>query len=83
MQQFASFIVFMWSCTMHINCIKVPGPCGNENDTYMFALGFEKTSEAGRFRNGHYEVWDVVPRNVLMDNEGDIYVVGARIILIF
>ena len=48
-------------------------------DTYMAALGFEKTAQDGRFRNGQYEVWDVVPRNVLVDNEGDIYVVDAEI----
>jgi hypothetical protein len=26
-----------------------------------------------------YEVWDLVPRNVLKDNDGDIYVVDAEI----
>ncbi len=26
-------------------------------DTYMAALGFEKTSEEGRFTNGTYEAW--------------------------
>ena len=48
-------------------------------DTYMAALGFEKTSEEGRFRNNLYEVWDLVPRNVLVDDEGDVYVVDAEI----
>ena len=48
-------------------------------DTYMAALGFEKTAEVGRFRNGQYEVWDVVPRNVLVDDEGDVFVVDAEI----
>ena len=48
-------------------------------DTYMAALGFEKTSEEGRYRNGKYEVWDVVPRNVLVDDEGDVFVVDAEI----
>ena len=48
-------------------------------DTYMAALGFEKTAEDGRFRNSQYEVWDVVPRNVLVDDEGDIFVVDAEI----
>jgi len=48
-------------------------------DTYMAALGFEKTSEEGRFRNSQYEVWDLVPRNVLIDDEGDVYVVDAEI----
>ena len=48
-------------------------------DTYMAALGFEKTSEEGHFSNGEYEVWDLVPRNVLVDAEGDIFVVDAEI----
>ena len=50
-----------------------------EIDTYMAALGFEKTAENGRFRNAQYEVWDIVPRNVLADDEGDIYVIDAEI----
>lgn len=48
-------------------------------DTYMAALGFEKTAQEGRYRNDQYEVWDVVPRNVLADDEGDIFVVDAEI----
>ena len=48
-------------------------------DTYMAALGFEKVTEDGRFRNAQYEVWDIVPRNVLVDDEDDIYVVDAEI----
>ena len=48
-------------------------------DTYLAALGFEKTTQDGRFRNSQYEVWDVVPRNVLVDDEGDIFVVDAEI----
>ena len=48
-------------------------------DTYMAALGFEKTPEEGRFTNGVYDVWDLLPRNVLTDNEGDIFVVDAEI----
>jgi hypothetical protein len=51
-------------------------------DTYMVALGFEKTAGNGRFRNSQYEVWDVVPRNVLVDEEGDVFVVDAEIKLI-
>ena len=38
-------------------------------DTYMAALGFEKTTQEGRFSNGVYEVWDLVPRNVLVDED--------------
>lgn len=48
-------------------------------DTYMAALGFEKTSTEGRFKNATYEVWDLIPRNVLVDSEGDIFVVDAEI----
>ncbi len=48
-------------------------------DTYMAALGFEKTSTEGRFKNATYEVWDLLPRNVLVDSEGDIFVVDAEI----
>ena len=48
-------------------------------DTYMAALGFEKTKSEGRFNNKTFEVWDLVPRNVLVDAEGDIFVVDAEI----
>ena len=36
-------------------------------DTYMAAIGFEKVDSEGRFSNGSYLVWDVIPRNVLVD----------------
>ena len=29
--------------------------------------------------NSDYNVWDLIPRNVLRDNDGDIYVVDAEI----
>ena len=48
-------------------------------DTYMTALGFEKADGEGRFSNGSYLVWDVIPRNVLIDRDGDIFVVDAEI----
>ncbi len=48
-------------------------------DTYLAALGFVKTSRTGHFTNGTYEVWDLFPRNVLVDSEGDLYVVDAEI----
>ena len=48
-------------------------------DTYMVALGFVKGGDDGRFLNGQYEVWDIVPRNVLVDDEGDIFVIDAEI----
>ena len=48
-------------------------------DTYMAALGFEKTNREGHYTNGTYEAWDLLPRNVLVDEEGDLYVVDAEI----
>ena len=50
-----------------------------EIETYMAAIGFTKMNNEGRFTNNIYEVWDLVPRNVLKDKDGDIYVVDAEI----
>ena len=50
-----------------------------EIDTYMAALGFLKKNNEGRYANDEYEVWDLVPRNILKDNSGDMYVVDAEI----
>lgn len=50
-----------------------------EIDTYMAALGFLKKNNKGRYANSDYEVWDLVPRNVLVDADGDMYVVDAEI----
>ncbi len=50
-----------------------------EIDTYMAALGFYKVDSEGRFSNEKYEVWDLVPRNVLKDAEGDLFVIDAEI----
>ena len=47
-----------WIPMMDVFDLGVPGPSGNENNTY--------------------EVWDLVPRNVLVDAEGDIFVVDAE-----
>ena len=47
-------------------------------DTYMSAIGFTKENDEGRYSNGTYIVWDVVPRNVLADTDGDMYVVDAE-----
>ena len=49
-------------------------------DTYMSALGFTKENDEGRYSNGTYVVWDVVPRNVLVDADGDMYVIDAEIV---
>ena len=48
-------------------------------DTYMAALGFRKSGKEGQFTNGTYAVWDLLPRNVLKDSDGDLYVVDAEI----
>ena len=50
-----------------------------EIDTYMAALGFLKKNNEGRYANSDYEVWDMVPRNILKDNGGDMYVIDAEI----
>ena len=50
-----------------------------EIETYMAAIGFEKLNNEGRFSNGDYEVWDLVPRNVLKDKDGDIFIIDAEI----
>ena len=48
-------------------------------DTYMSAIGFIKMEKIGHYSNDIYEVWDILPRNVLVDSEGDIYVIDAEI----
>ena len=50
-----------------------------EIDTYMSAIGFIKDSPDGRYHNDSFIVWDILPRNVLKDSDGDIYVVDAEI----
>lgn len=48
-------------------------------DTYMAALGFNREDVVGRYSNTNYIVWDLIPRNVLRDRDGDIFVVDAEI----
>ncbi len=48
-------------------------------DTYMAAFGFIQQSETGKFSNDSFIVWDIVPRNVLIDADGDMYVIDAEI----
>ena len=48
-------------------------------DTYMAAIGFNRKNSVGRYSNGSFLVWDVIPRNVLVDRDGDIFVVDAEI----
>ena len=50
-----------------------------EIDTYMAALGFTKLNNEGRYANTDFEVWDLVPRNVLKDEGGDIFIIDAEI----
>ena len=49
-----------------------------ETDTYMAAVGFTKI-DVGKYENQDYIVWDLLPRNVLKDSEGDIYIIDAEI----
>ena len=49
----------------------------SEIDAYMDRLGFERTGE-GKFTNGVHEISDVLPKNVLRDKDGDLYVVDAE-----
>ena len=48
-------------------------------DTYMAALGFIREDIVGRYSNADFVVWDLIPRNVLRDHDGDIFVVDAEI----
>lgn len=50
-----------------------------EIETYMAAIGFTKQNDEGRFANEDYTVWDLVPRNVLRDQDGDIFIIDAEI----
>jgi predicted GNAT family acetyltransferase len=48
-----------------------------EISDFMISEGFEKI-EAFRYRKGDIEVWDVRPRNVLKDKNGNFYVIDAE-----
>ncbi len=50
-----------------------------EIETYMAAIGFTKQNNEGRFTNDEFVVWDLVPRNVLRDKDGDIFIIDAEI----
>ena len=45
----------------------------------MAAIGFTKQNDKGRFANEEYAVWDLVPRNVLRDKDGDVFIIDAEI----
>lgn len=47
---------------------------------HMESLGFMPTDEkSGGWKNETYLVWDLLPKNVLVDRDGDIYVIDAEI----
>ena len=50
-----------------------------EIETYMAAIGFIKQNDDGCYANDEYVVWDLVPRNVLRDKDGDIFIIDAEI----
>ena len=52
---------------------------GIEIDTYMAAIGFTKLNNEGRYANADFEVWDLVPKNVLKDRGDDIFIIDAEI----
>ena len=39
----------------------------------------DSQDNVGRFANEDYTVWDLVPRNVLRDQDGDIFIIDAEI----
>ena len=47
-------------------------------DTYMAALGFNREEGTGRYSNAKYLVWDLIPRNVLRDRDGDDCRIGNQ-----
>lgn len=48
---------------------------------YMEKLGYEHCEEKrGAWRNDSYLVWDLLPKNVLVDSEGYMYVIDAEFI---
>lgn len=46
---------------------------------HMASLGFTPVKEErGGWHNGEYLIWDLLPKNVLRDAEGDIFVIDAE-----
>ena len=84
--KFYGFTGFSGSTTMPIfiqNLVdSTTPPTQIEITTYMAALGFNTTEKVGCYVNSKYKVWDVVPKNVLKDKDGDIFVIDAEIELI-
>ena len=50
-----------------------------EIETYMAAIGFTKQNDKGKYANNEFIVWDLLPRNVLRDKDGDIFIIDAEI----
>ena len=44
----------------------------------MAACGFLKLGE-GRYENDEFLVWDVLPKNALKDETGDVFVIDVEI----
>ena len=84
--EFVGFTGFEGTSIMPIfkqNLIKNAVPATQiEISTYMAAIGFEITGKLGAYRNKDILVWDVIPRNVLKDEEGDVFVIDAEIELL-
>ena len=72
----------LWIPIDYMFDLGVPGPSGNENDTYVSENTIFKVNNlfnSGSIVKLFYIVWDIVPRNVLVDEDGDLYVVDAEI----
>lgn len=52
----------------------------NEIDCYMAAIGFDKL-DVGKYEDNNIVVWDVLPKNVLKDETGDVFVIDVEIML--
>lgn len=49
-----------------------------EISDYMKNLGFEQVNESS-FKKGDIDIWDLKPRNVLKDKDGNIYIIDAEL----
>lgn len=49
------------------------------SDVSSFEIGFCNDNGVGHYSNSSFIVWDLIPRNVLSDKDGDIFVVDAEI----
>lgn len=51
----------------------------DEIRAYMQSLGFEPTDEDGKFTKGTLLLWDIKPKNVLVNDDGVCFVIDAEI----